>query len=95
MSKKIIAFLLTLSALLFAQQPLEWHFKDGLQGWKFGGFESHEITPEGFHGKVKYDAMLFSPTLISHSSPISAVKSYKTVNSSRVLFHQNTLPSSS
>ncbi|MBR4222720.1 MAG: hypothetical protein IKR81_16295, partial [Victivallales bacterium] len=64
MDKRIIAFLLAFSALLLAQQkPLEWSFKDGLQGWNVGGFESHEITSEGFHGKVKRDAMLFSPIL--------------------------------
>ena len=64
MDKKIIAILLTFSVLLLAQQkPMEWNFKDGLQGWSVGGFESHKITPDGFHGKVKRDAMLFSPTL--------------------------------
>ncbi|MBR4673363.1 MAG: beta-galactosidase [Victivallales bacterium] len=64
MSKKIIAFLLTLSALLLAQpKSLEWNFKDGLQGWGVRGFESHEITSEGFSGKVKRDAMFFSPIL--------------------------------
>ncbi len=64
MDKKIIAILLTFSVLLLAQQkPLEWNFKDGLQGWNVGGFVSHQITPEGFSGKVQRDARLTSPIL--------------------------------
>ncbi|MBO4344941.1 MAG: beta-galactosidase, partial [Victivallales bacterium] len=66
MAKRLFAVLVVLSALLAAQQggkPLEWNFKDGLQGWSTGGFESAEITEDGLHGNVKYDAMLFSPVL--------------------------------
>ncbi len=64
MDKKNIAILLTFSVLLLAQQkPLEWNFKDGLQGWNVGGFVSHQITPEGFSGKVQRDARLTSPIL--------------------------------
>ncbi|MBR4221729.1 MAG: hypothetical protein IKR81_11260, partial [Victivallales bacterium] len=64
MDKIIIAILLTFSVLLLAQQkPMEWNFKDGLQGWNVGGFRSHQITPEGFSGKVERDARLTSPIL--------------------------------
>ena len=65
MTKRLFAILVVLSALLAAAEkaPLEWFFKGDLQGWRIGGFVSHELKADAFYGKVNRDAMFFSPTL--------------------------------